>query len=236
MMYGKQKTPFTLKHDDIEISIEGMGDWYDYTRKCGDEEFSETVFSNNLDIVINPVEPLNLPDAIADKLLIEFDRSIRIEPKLSKKIYITFPIEIGVFISREKQFEKLDVFTKSKQKLTLFGTTKDGLICKYWDSSVHKAIPKVDITKEGVIELTIANVTSRWIEVHQTVLDAYGMKIFFSKELVSMKAGMRVLGELLGETYFVKEPLKPGMWKATELFRPKKVPGLASKFIMESDF
>jgi len=235
-MYGKRKIPFTLKHDDIEITVEGKGDWFEYSRKCGDDEFSETIFSNDPDIVINPVEPLHLPGGISSKLLIEFDRSIRIEPKLSKKIYITFPIEVGVFVSKGNQLEKLDVFTRGRQKLTLFGTTKDGLICKYWESDVHKTIPKVDITKEGVIELTVSNLTQRWIEVHQTVLDAYGMKIFFSKDLVSMKANMRVLGELLGETYFVQEPLKQGMWKAAELFRPKKVPGLGSKFIMESDF
>ena len=94
-------------------------------------------------------------------------------------------------------------------------------------------MPKVDPDLEGVIELKILNPTSKWIEINQAVFNAYGMQLFYSKELVSLKATMELKSELVAETEVLGKPIKPGMKQAIELYTSFRAPVMHKKYVME---
>ena len=98
----------------------------------------------------------------------------------------------------------------------------------------HYAVPtKYNPLVEGVVELSIKNDTGETLEVGKVVFNSPGMKIYFNKDAVSMKASMKLLSKSLAETSFRDEPLIKGMKKAIEFYPEKNIPMVSKKMLME---
>lgn len=235
-MYGSYTTPFKSKAEGIDIAFDIEGENCLYRRLFYEDSLEKILVKGDGKAIINPIEPLNIPKKITSHLLVEFDRNITIAPMSRVMVYINFPIEMGIFISDEDEIEVIDVLTLVKQKFTLYGDPSSGLICKYWKSKIHSTIPSANPLYEGVLELNILNDTDTWIEVKQSVFNAYGMKIYYDTELVSMKANMKIVSSSIAETDFIDKPLRPNMKKSMELYTAKKLYVNGKKCIMEAGF
>ncbi|MCD4845050.1 MAG: DUF432 domain-containing protein [Methanosarcinales archaeon] len=232
-MFGLHDVPLRIVHEGISFSIERDRRSLLYKRECMDEEVENIFLSSNSRVLINPIEPLNMPKELTPYLLIEFEKSIFIEPMTNRKIFLTFPVEIGIFVHGKKEYQIIDVLTLAKQKFTLYGSVKSGIICKYWKSDVYSTMPDINPIYEGGIELNLTNTTTRWVEVTKAVFNAYGMKIYYSDDMVSMKANMKILSKKIAEISFVGSHLKKGMKRSLELYISRKIPMIATKFLME---
>ena len=202
-MFGSYNIPLKIEEESLILSFDKEADMHLYKREHPYDKVEKVLLLSKGKILVNPIEPLNTPKDITSNLLIEFERSVVVGPKITQKIYITFPVEIGIFISENKNFEILDVFTLVLQKFTLYGDPRSGLICKYWKSDVYSSIPTRNPIFEGIIELNIINDTLRWVEINKAVFNAYYMKIYYSDIMVSMKAKMKIIGEEMAETDFI---------------------------------
>jgi hypothetical protein len=233
-MYGKHDVPFTIEQEGITLSIKKISEssCY-YSRTYLEERVEKSLFISKGDIFINPIEPLNTPKAMTPYLCIEFDKMLFIEPKATKKIFLTFPIEIAVFIRLNKIFNIVDTFSVAKQKFTLYGEPKNGVICKYWKSEVYETMPSPDPIHEGIIELNLFSSSADWEQVTKAVFNAYGMKVFYSSHLVGMKAKMRVEDDGIAETEFQDSSPERGMKKSLEAFPARKLSMVTTNFIME---
>jgi hypothetical protein len=232
-MFGYHDLPVGIEKEGISLSLEKEGEVLRYKRACGSEHVDKMLLSSIGTLLINPVEPLNKPKGLTTNLLIELGRSLVIEPATTRSIFVTYPIEIGVFLSGHDDFESLDVLTLARQKLTLYGDPRSGIICKYWKSDVYSSIPSLNPLREGVIELSITNTTSQWVNVTKVVFNAYGMKLYYNEALVSMKATMKIMNGNVAETDFTDAPLEEGMEKSVELYTARKLPITSTKFMME---
>lgn len=231
-MFGSYDVPLTIDKEEIHISIEKLDGVLLYRRECRDEKEEKIILAARSKILINPIEPLNRPKTITTSFLIEFGKTVMVQPKATMKIFLKFPVETGVFTSQNNHFDILDVFTLTKPKFTLYGDPHNGVICKYFLSDVYSSIPSVNYLHEGVLELTITNTTVRWIEVTKAVFSAYGMKIYYSDTMVSMRANM-MLEKEIAETDFYEKPLKTGMEKSLEYYTARMIPVITTKFVME---
>lgn len=232
-MFGYYDIPLDMSKDGIAMSFKKEGEGFHYLRECLGEKVEKTVLINNGKVLLNPVEPVNKPKMLTPYLLIQFQRAIVIGPKETKRVFLTFPIEIGAYIHANEDLQLLDIFTFTPPKFTLYGDPRNGHICKYWKSDIHSSIPVVDRLLEGVMDLSITNSNSEWVEVTRTVFNAYGMKIFFSDTLVSMNADMKVKGGNIAETDFQDMPIENGMKSSSEIFTSKKLAVTSPKFVME---
>lgn len=232
-MYGKYDVPFRIEEEGITVSIERRGEHYYYSRACLEENTEKRLLMNKCDILIYPVEPLNTPKVLSQYLFIEFDNTLILAPKVTKKIFLTFPVEIAVFLRVGKSFRVIDSFSVSKQKFTLYGEPKDGLICKYWKSQVYDTFPSTPRYYEGVLELNLSNLSADWKQVTKTVVNAYGMKVFYNEQRVGIKARMKVEDDGTATTEFPDYPLERGMKKALETFPARKLSMTNPNFIME---
>lgn len=224
-MYGRYSLDFCIEKDDLKVCFSRDGDVVRYSRTLGDSKIERIIASEDGRVIINPVEPLNLPEEVTRFLEIRFE-SILIEPGASRTIYLTFPIEIGVFISKKAAFRCIDIFSRARPKYSLYGPTDTGVITRYHWSPVYLTLPTPDPCCEGVVELEIVNTTKGWVEVSRVVLENYGMKIYYDQSLVSMKAQMRVLKSTIAETSCIRSPLREGMHKSIELYYTRMI-GLA---------
>lgn len=232
-VYGYHDIPVNIQKEGVKLLVELEKDNFHYTRKYNSERVEKILLTKSQKILINPIEPLHMPREMTPYLLIKPENPVVIEPKTKRIIYMTFPIEFGIFITGVEEFKVLDILTLVKQKLTLYGEIRGGVICKFWESKVSNFIPQVNPLKEGVMELTINNTTGRWHEITQPVFNAYGMKLYYGNNIVSMRAGMKIYTGGIGETEFYDSPIFKGMTKSLELYTARKIQVKSTKLIME---
>lgn len=212
-MYGYYDPPFSVEQEEVSISVERTGDRWTYRRTIsGKNEVEKLILGDRKRIIINPVEPLNTPKEITPNLLIEFEKTLLLAGGKKKQIYLTFPVEIGVFISDagNRNPQLIDVFTLVRQKFTLYGEVSNGVVCKHWKSTLYSVSPVLDPLQEGVMELTLRNASSEWASISKAVFSAYGMKLYYDGD-VFMKARMDILSRNTAETGFDMQPINGEM-------------------------
>lgn len=234
MMFGRYNCTFHREEGDILVETEQNGGLLTYRRRCEGQTFERLLVSNTGEIVINPIEPVNLPKEITNFLQIEFSPVV-IEPGASQTIYLKFPVEIGVFLEAARDIDVLDVFGLGTQKYTLYGSPTSGLIARWYRSAVYTEVPPVECYREGVMELSIHNASHEWVEVSRVVFDTIDMKIYYG-DFVATAATMKILSTILAETDFIDVPLRPGMVKSAELHAARKIPVINRGYLMEWGF
>jgi hypothetical protein len=232
-MFELHKIPFKLENKEFSLVVDRIEGRFSYIRECNSELCEKNILSKTTPkVMLSPVEPVNLPKKLTTCFLVEFEKTSIIEPKATKKIFIKFPMEFGVFIKSKKDYEVIDIFSTLKPKFTLYGEHRIGTICRYSKSKIYSKLPTVNPLYEGIMELNIINNTNNWVEVSKSVFNACGMELWHSDELVSMKANMKIIQEKLAETEFINAPLRKGMKKSMELYTPKTVSLFTPKFTM----
>lgn len=233
-MFGQYYDTFRCEVGDILVETEQIDGLLTYRRRCEGRAFKRILVSETARIIINPVEPVNLPRDITDFLLMEFS-PMMVEPGTSRAVYLKFPVEIGVFVESAKDIEALDVFAPGSQKYTLYGSPTTGVIARWYRSAVYPEIPPVERFCEGVMELSIHNASHEWVEVSCAVFESTDMKLYYG-DFVAASAKMKILGPLLAETDFIDAPLRPGMVKSIELYTARKIPVINRGYLMEWGF
>ncbi|MBD3290170.1 DUF432 domain-containing protein [candidate division KSB1 bacterium] len=231
-MFGPYNIPFRIECNDILIEAINEDDITIYRRKFGNDTIEKKLLATNRKIIISPIKPINRPKKLTPHLLIEFETPLFTEPRSNKKIYLKFPVEIGLFIMGGKSFELLDVFTIMNQKYTLYGDPINGVLCKYWKSPVENNRPEIDLLTHGIMELSITNKSSTWLEVSKVVFNSYGMKMYYNQQFICLKAEMKIYTELSAETDFIDSALEKKMTKSVELYNAKKLQLTTTKFVM----
>ncbi|MBF0288548.1 MAG: DUF432 domain-containing protein [SAR324 cluster bacterium] len=233
-MYNTYNIPCEFQWNDVAFSITSSSlDLYHYHREGTGDPVDKKIISHSNQMLINPVEPLNTPKFLTQYLLIEMAQSMTIAPKMKKNVYLTFPLDLGVYFLEKADFKLIDVFTLASSKYTLYGDPRHGVLCKYWESPLFESPPTVLPCQEGVLQLNIYNSDSDWVEVHHVVLNAYGMKIFYNDATVTTTAMMEIRSKEVAETDFDELPPAEGMKKSIEVFHAKKLSVSSKKYLME---
>jgi hypothetical protein len=216
---------YSLAIDDgtLKLGVEKRDGFFVYYRELRGDRKEIILGPETGQIVIHPVEPVAVPKQISLYLEISFD-PVLIGPCSKKTLYLTFPVEVGVFLETDSATEALDTFSLNSAKYSLYGTPKNGVITKWHRSRAYADIPSVDRKREGVLKLAINNPLREFADVRRAVFEGHGMVLFFDDELVAMSAKMSIQSSLVAETMFCAGPLRNGMEKGIELLKAKKIP------------
>ncbi len=231
-VFSTYKPPFDVKIGEVPISVSEENGILIYRRQDDDDIYEKMILNGNSEILINPIEPVNLPKSLSPFLLIELEKPLVVSPKSKQIIFLTFPIEIGVFVS-DKELRILDIFSFNNGKFTLYGPQNNGLICRYWKSEVFTSIPQINSLHQGAIEIEINNDINEWSEITQIVFNAYGMKIYHGDGRISMKANMKIQSRSIAETSFTLLPTTSLFKRSVELYTARKIAINVSKCVME---
>ncbi len=220
---------FEIERGSLSLSVRKSGKLYIYRRVLGENELTKKI-TNHGKLIINPVEPVNVPKSVTHFVEIEFEKHVLVGPKSKLGFYAKIPIDIGVFLKNGK-LKVLDVFTLNDYvKYTLYGTPKKGVVCRHYVSDVYDIPPKVDNTKEGILELEIENTSDEWVEMGKVVLDVYGMKLYYDEFRVVTKAVV-CISRGVAETQFVDG--RYNMKRALEIYVARGLHILRRSFVME---
>jgi uncharacterized protein len=220
-MYGPSDFSFRSSSGDISLSFERLPAYTVYRRSCREDQAEKIIGAQEGTVLLNPVEPLNLPKEITRFYEVHF-RPVFVGPGSGIVLYLTFPIEIGVFLLARDGYDLLDIFSLSKPKYSLYGDPDTGILTRWHESRVHAERPETDPLREGIMELSIRNMSGTWVEVTRAVFEKTGMDIYYGK-YVSVSARMDVYSEIVAETRILSTPPDPGMMKSVPAFSAKKV-------------
>lgn len=233
-MYGEHKIPFKFEQEGLRLSVAKEEGRILYRRECLDQTSEKILLLKSGRLLLNPVEPLLTPKELTPYLMIAFSHSLNMAPKTIETVFISFPIEIGVYLLTDGEPHAVDAFSLVPPKFSLYGDPRNGTLCKYWKSEVWAAPPETDSLKQGLMELKVVNPTPGWVEIKRAIFNAYGMKIYYTAQLVAMKAEMRIRSGETAETEFENAPFKKGMLRSREMYVSHKLSMQSSKFVMEA--
>jgi hypothetical protein len=90
VMFGYYDVPLRIAKEGISLSVEREEEALLYRIESVDEEVEKHLLASTGKILINPVEPLNKPKEVTSYLLIEFERTLVVEPGATQKIYAKY--------------------------------------------------------------------------------------------------------------------------------------------------
>lgn len=221
-VFGHYAGDFTYSDGIVDLRLERSATVPRYVRACGRDRVEKILPSGEGDIVINPVEPVNLPEQLTRYLEITFPPLV-IPPRKERQIFLTFPLEIGVFFAFGSDLHVLDMFSCVSAKYSLYGSPAAGQITRWHRSGIFGKVPSVDRLSYGVLDLTIRNLASETIEVARTILDSGNMHLFYG-EHVSMAALMEVYSPMIARTSVMETAPAAGMRQSIELYIARRIP------------
>ncbi len=221
-MYGTYNENFSYTSPDLSLSFSGTPGNRRYKRECSGKRVEKNLASDIGRIIINPVEPVNLPDGLTSHLEISFDPVV-IKPGDEQVIFLKFPVETAVFLESGGIYDVLDIFSLVSTKYSLYGQPETGCITKWVRSGVYTEIPETDHLREGVMELKFRNSGSGWAEVSRAVFLNTDMHLYYG-DIVSMAAVMEIWNPKLARTTFLRRPLINEMTPSVELYTARKLP------------
>lgn len=231
-VFGEFDYSFRHESDEISLWFERSEGFFRYNRRSGAEEVQKIIGGSPGTIVINPVEPVNLPQEVTRFSEIHFT-PVAIGPDARQLLYLKFPVEIGVFLESKGDYDVLDIFTLSRPKYSLYGPAEEGVITRYYESMVYDSMPPASPLRDGVMALTITNASRSWIEVSRLVFDTNTLSIYYG-DTASIIANMDILSRDIADVRIEDRPLTEGMkpsvlvMKARKTLIPDKFP-----FMME---
>ena len=218
--YGRYDLSLNIELESLRIWIQQKTGLAVYERDLAGDRMVKVLGMNTGQIVIHPVEPLTVPKPISPYLEIAFD-PVLVPPEACLTLYLTFPVDIGVFIDRGGGIEVLDTFSFNRAKYSLYGTPKSGVITKWFKSQISLDLPATDPLREGILQLTIHNTTKEFREVSRAVFDGQAMVLYYH-DIVAMQAEMDLTSSVVAETSVVDAPLQSGMERSIELLKARR--------------
>ena len=241
-MFGEFTPPWQVERGGLSLSLDLQEGHYQYRRDLAGVRVERSISVGLSRLLVNPVEPFNAAPGIATHLELEFP-SLTIEPGVIETVFLTFPVEVGVFVEGLRETEVLDIIPVQRPKYSLYGSPRKGVITRFGRSGRHRDVPPVEGMREGVLKLAIRNSFSDWIRVSRVVLPEDQIYLY-TGGYAAMLAMMRITGSCIAEVMGVDRPLAGGMRRAHDLFTarrihrlgaPPKLPGMERKgFLMEA--
>jgi hypothetical protein len=226
-VFGRYEGDFAYSDGNVAIAIERSAPLPRYLRTCGNERVEKILPAGEGVIIINPVEPVNLPLPLSPYLEIGFPALV-LPPRSERELFLTFPLEIGVFFEAGGDLHVLDVFSKVPAKFSLYGSPASGQITRWHRSGVWEQAPAVDRLLLGILDLMVRNPSSVTVEVTRTVLDSGSMRLFYG-DYVTMAAVMEVYSPAIARTTVRETACSPGRERCIELYTARKIPAAHGK-------
>ena len=187
------KDQISLKFPNVSIKFEKTNDnSFSYYREGPEGSKIEKIIpftTNELEIEVAPIRPLNYPAQRTEHVFLKSEVEVFLQKESGATELILCPIEIGIFVGKQK--DSLDAFTCDplNSRFGLFGKSDSGKLCKYYVtkpvSSMTDSTPYVN----GVIKVTLKN-EGDGVSLDRVVFQITRMNVYY-KESKAIFDGMR---------------------------------------------
>lgn len=220
--YGKFNFDYSINFQGLKLGFEDKNGMYHYKRDIVGWKHESNIATQTGIFYLQPIEPLNLPDNVTDFIEIEF-KEITIEPNSTTVVFLTMPIEIGVFLeAKNGERNLLDIVTFCHPKFSLYGAASRGVITRFHKSEVYAMPPSVENYKEGLLRLEIENDTDEWATVGRVVIYQKGLNLYYDETAVSACAKMIIRTHDVADVVGVDQPIREEMTESVQVFESRR--------------
>ena len=220
--YGKFNFDYSINFQGLKLGFEDKNGMYHYKRDIVGWKHESNIATQTETFYLQPIEPLNLPDNVTDFIEIEF-KEITIEPDGKAVVFLTIPIEIGVFLeAKNGERNLLDIVTFCHPKFSLYGAASRGVITRFHKSEVYAMPPSVDNYKEGLLRLEIENDTDEWATIGRVVIYQKGLVLYYDETTVCACAKMIIRSSDVADVVGISQPFREGMTESIQVFEFRK--------------
>jgi len=223
-VFGRFGEEIRYTDSDVSISATGSGELRRYIRASGGQRVEKILPEGLATVIINPVEPVNLPEPVTRYLEISFP-AVVLPAKAVRRMYLTFPLEIGVFLETGGVISVLDLFSLVPAKYSLYGSPGAGAITRWHQSGITKNPPVVDRYRYGILDVTITNTTPGIVEVSRAVFDSNSMHLWYGESVV-MTGAMDIYSPMIAQTTVSEMAPSGDMTRCIELYAARSIPSV----------
>lgn len=221
--YGKFDLNYSINFEGIKLSFEEKSGLCKYKRAFEDWKKEANISAKGGHAVICPIEPFMLPDNVTEFLEIDFE-AVKIAPSDTCVLFLTFPLEIGVFLEDENgNSDLLDVISYVYPKYSLYGQASRGAITRLHKSKVYFEFPRVRNHKYGILRLEIDNRSGEWVDVGKVVIYGKGLTLYYDDICVFAGASMSITSQNVATVAGVSVALNSNMKESISVFSGKKL-------------
>jgi hypothetical protein len=219
-VFGIYQIPFQIDASGITVMVDREGALSTYQRTSPWGTVRKMLGFRDGRAVINPVEPVNLPQEVTGMLEFHF-MPVAVRPESLISLYLKFPVEIGVFSGAADNYTLIDVFSLARPKYSLYGTPEKGVITRHVECEVYESVPLTHPLEEGVLFLSIKNASRDWVWVSRVVFETSSLRLFYA-DMVAMSGEMEIFSRLVAETRILGTPPVEGMKQTLRVYPTKK--------------
>lgn len=220
--YGKFNFDYSINFQGLKLGFEDKNGMYHYKRDIVGWKHESNIATRTGTFYLQPIEPLNLPDNVTDFIEIEF-KEITIEPEGKAVVFLTIPIEIGVFLeARNGERNLLDIVTFCHPKFSLYGAASRGVITRFHKSEVYAMPPSVENYKEGLLRLEIENDTDEWATIGRVVIYQKGLVLYYDETTVCACAKMIIRSSDVADVVGIDQPIREEMTESVQVFEQRR--------------
>jgi uncharacterized protein len=170
---------------DSHVLLERIGDdkfRYKRINSNGIVDKIIAVRTPNLEMEFVPTHPLYTPSYKTDYMFLRLIQPIFVSRNSVTDIFVSVPIEIGLFFTGNEIREPFDVFScdPAHSKYALYGDPDQGILCKYGKCMINTKEDKSDHYLRAGLKITINNELDTGISLGKIVFPIQDHDIYYN--------------------------------------------------------
>lgn len=173
---------------DTDIKFEKISsDVFSYYRKNSDGKIIEKMIpvnSTTLKIEVAPIRPLNHPARRTTAMYLEFDKEIYLSEESAATVFVSCPIEIGLFIVHGEHRDSLDFVSCNvyNSRFGLYGSPDTGILCKYSKSQIVNSHSDAIPYRNGIMKILLKNELSVGKSISKIVFTITDNSVYYNEK------------------------------------------------------
>lgn len=174
-----------LSFPNVTIKIKKIGDnIFSYDKVDSEGNIVEKIIpilSSVLKIEVAPIRPLNYPARRTNYLYLDLESPIFLSRGASAVVLVNCPIEIGIFLINDGNYESLDWVTCNplNSRFCLYGSPESGTLCKYAHSDIVESLDDSIPFTNGIMEINLKNELSKGLTISKLVFPISDYSIYY---------------------------------------------------------
>ncbi|MGI0102000.1 MAG: DUF432 domain-containing protein [Nitrosotalea sp.] len=210
-----------------------------YNRKSHDILIEKllSIRTPDLEIEVVPTLPLYVPSYKTDYMFLRLSKSIFVSRNSSTEIFVSVPIEIGLFFTGNEIREYFDVFACEPRgsKYALYGQPDNGNLCKFATVTPNAVEKDALYYLEGQLKIIIDNEFDTGISLGRIVFPISDHEVYYNQSAASYDDLRIEIKERLGVEIvevIQQDDTGPNGWHKS----PRTMKKTDFKFLMEKGF
>jgi hypothetical protein len=148
--------------------------------KVTTRRFLESMIGEAVEIYLYPLPAIYTPPPAdyAKHVMIKLKESAVVSPKSTLEFYLKMPVEVGVFYKHDRSV-MIDVFASKLFKYALYGTSDNGLVCRYYESNMSFDALPIEPFCECLVHVRLSNYLDKPAIVNMLVIPVEGIDLWY---------------------------------------------------------